>query len=110
MKYTDWQQIEPILATVLELPEEQRPAQIEQLCAGNSSLRNEVLSLLAAHNRAGSFLEMKTQISSESAQDPFPCQQTAGTLPAARAHRPRRHGYGLSGGTRRWSVPEAGCC
>jgi hypothetical protein len=70
MKQTDWQEIEPILAFVLELPEEQRPAQIEQLCAGNSSLRNEVLSLLAAHNRAGSFLEMKTQISSDSAQDP----------------------------------------
>src|SRR5215813_11756890 len=70
MKYTDWQQVEPILATVLELPEEQRSARIEQFCAGNSSLRNEVLSLLAAHNHAGSFLEMKTQISSDSAQDP----------------------------------------
>src|SRR5215831_2359836 len=70
MKQTDWQQIEEILASVLELPEDQRLARIEQFCAGNSSLRNEVLSLLAAHNHAGSFLEMKTQISSDSAQDP----------------------------------------
>src|SRR5215831_4959788 len=69
MKQTDWQQIEEILASVLELPEDQRLARIEQFCAGNSSLRNEVLSLLAAHNHAGSFLEMKTQISSDSAQD-----------------------------------------
>ena len=69
MKQTDWQQIEQILASVLELPDEQRSARVDQLCAGNSSLRNEVLSLLAAHNHAGSFLEMKTQISSDSARD-----------------------------------------
>ena len=67
MKHTDWQQIEEILASVLELPEEQRSARVEQLCAGNASLRSELQSLLAAHDHAGSFLEVKTQISSDSA-------------------------------------------
>jgi len=69
MKQSDWQEIERILEAVLELPEDQRSARVEQLCAGNSSLRSEVVSLLAAHDRAGSFLEVKTQISSESAGD-----------------------------------------
>jgi serine/threonine protein kinase len=32
-------------------------------------LRSEVESLLAAHDRAGSFLEVKTQISSDSARE-----------------------------------------
>ena len=68
MKHTDWQQIEPILASVLELSEQQRSARVEQLCAGNASLRSELQSLLAAHDRAGSFLEVKTQISLDSAE------------------------------------------
>jgi serine/threonine protein kinase/uncharacterized protein HemY len=70
MNHTDWQQIEQILTSVLELREDERSARIEQLCAGNPSLRNEVLSLLAAHNDAGSFLEIKTQISTGSALNP----------------------------------------
>jgi len=69
MKRTDWQEIEQILASVLEQSEEQRAARVDELCAGNSSLRNEVLSLLAAHHRAGSFMEMKTQIRSDSVPD-----------------------------------------
>ena len=68
MKHTDWQQIEPILASVLDQPEDQRLARVEQLCAGNASLRSELQSLLAAHDRAGSFLEVKTQISLDSAE------------------------------------------
>ena len=66
MKQSDWQEIERILGAVLELPEDQRAAQVEQLCVNNSSLRGEVMSLLAAHNRASSFLDVKTQISSDS--------------------------------------------
>ena len=69
MKHTDWQQIEEILASVLELPDDQRLARVEQLCAGSASLRGELVSLLAAHDRAGSFLEVKTQVSSDSVRN-----------------------------------------
>ena len=52
-----WSEIERALATVLELPEEQVPAYLAKL---PEPVRVEVKSLLAAHRRAGSFLENET--------------------------------------------------
>jgi non-specific serine/threonine protein kinase/serine/threonine-protein kinase len=68
VKQTDWQQIEQILASVLELPEDQRSSRVDQLSSGNANLRSELVSLLAAHDRAGSFLEVETRVSSDSAR------------------------------------------
>jgi eukaryotic-like serine/threonine-protein kinase len=52
-----WAEIERALAVVLELPEEQVEAYLAKL---PQAVRVEVESLLAAHRRAGSFLENET--------------------------------------------------
>ena len=46
-----------IFATAVELPPEQRQAYLEHTCAGDADLRRQVEALLAAHARAGSFLD-----------------------------------------------------
>jgi len=52
-----WRQIENICHEALELDSERRSAFLEQACAGDRTLFGEVESMLAAHNRAGDFLE-----------------------------------------------------
>ena len=49
--------IEEIYHAAAELPGDRRAAFLEQACGGNERLRREVDSLLAAHERAGEFLE-----------------------------------------------------
>jgi hypothetical protein len=49
----EWEKIEHVLGSALELPEEQREAYLARQPA---QIRGEVKSLLAAHHRAGSFL------------------------------------------------------
>ncbi len=46
-----------IFASVLELPAAQRQAHLEQACAGDAELKQQVEALLAAHGQAGSFLD-----------------------------------------------------
>jgi tetratricopeptide (TPR) repeat protein len=57
MSSSDWPDIERVLATLIELPKDERSARIAQLCAHNSELRAEVESLLAAHESAESFMQ-----------------------------------------------------
>jgi len=64
VKHSDWQQIERVLAAILESSEEQRRIQIEQLCGDDPEIRTEIESLLAAYTNASSFMKVKTQISS----------------------------------------------
>ena len=50
--------VETLLCDALEIPSaQQREAYLEQACAGNDKLRREVKTLLAAHHRAGDFLD-----------------------------------------------------
>jgi hypothetical protein len=49
-----------ILNAALELPAEQRAAYLDQACAGDSGLRQQVEALLKAHEEAGGFLEAST--------------------------------------------------
>ena len=49
----DWKEIERVMATALELPDEQRAAYLAQQPA---AVRAEVESLLAAYRRSGAFL------------------------------------------------------
>ena len=49
----DWQRIQDVLAEALELPSAERLAFIASASAGDSDLRHEVLSLLAAHASPG---------------------------------------------------------
>ena len=56
MSTSDWSVVERILATVIDLPEAERSARISQMCGNNPDLRAEVESLLAAHEKAESFM------------------------------------------------------
>jgi len=54
---TQWEWVKGIFQAALELPPAERPAYLDQACAGEPGLRGEVESLLAAHEEAGHFLE-----------------------------------------------------
>ena len=52
-----WRQVKQIFQAAAELPAEERGAYLTNACAGDSSLRTEVESLLAAHEEPGNFLD-----------------------------------------------------
>lgn len=52
-----WQQISEVFKSALEQPHEARSLFLDKACEGNSSLREQVENLLAAHEEAGSFFE-----------------------------------------------------
>ncbi|HMV84942.1 MAG TPA: protein kinase [Blastocatellia bacterium] len=52
-----WQKIDELLDQALELSAEERAIFLSNACAGDEDLRREVESLLAAHERSGSFIE-----------------------------------------------------
>jgi predicted Ser/Thr protein kinase len=53
----DWATVNDLFHRALGLPADRRSAFLDAECAGNAALRDEVLSLLAAHDRAGDFME-----------------------------------------------------
>jgi serine/threonine protein kinase/tetratricopeptide (TPR) repeat protein len=52
MRPEDWQRVKPILATALELDSAERASFLKEACA-DPSLREEIQSLLVAHEQAG---------------------------------------------------------
>jgi len=52
-----WQQLDRLFHSALERAPEERAAFLDQACAGDQQLRREVEVLIAAHARAGSFIE-----------------------------------------------------
>ena len=52
-----WQQVDSLLQSALERLPEQREEFLRDACGGDLTLEQEVRSLLAAHQHAGSFLE-----------------------------------------------------
>ena len=52
-----WQRIKALLETALEHEPGKRSVFLNEACAGDSSLRNEVESLIVAHEQAGGFIE-----------------------------------------------------
>ncbi|MCI0392270.1 MAG: protein kinase [Acidobacteria bacterium] len=57
MKPERWRQIEQTYHAALELAPDQRSGFLDQVCAGDEELRREVVSLLASHDEANSFIE-----------------------------------------------------
>jgi eukaryotic-like serine/threonine-protein kinase len=51
-----WQRVKSVLQDAIPCPEDARPAFLDEACAGDTELRNEVESLLAANRAAGTFL------------------------------------------------------
>src|ERR1700683_2514743 len=52
-----WQSIKDIVYAVVELDPDEREAYLEQACGGDTSLRREVETLVAANDQAGAFLD-----------------------------------------------------
>src|SRR5262245_50465484 len=57
MKPERWQQIDKLLGEALERQAAERSAFLDEACAGDPELRQKVEDLIAAHCRAGSFIE-----------------------------------------------------
>src|SRR5256886_2987691 len=57
MKPESWQQLDRLFHLALERAPEERATFLDQACAGDQQLRREVEALIAAHERAGSFIE-----------------------------------------------------
>jgi serine/threonine protein kinase len=56
-------QVDQIFQQALERPRKERAAFLNQACANDSSLRNEVASLIEAHELAGRFLNADSPVS-----------------------------------------------
>src|SRR5687767_9545896 len=52
-----WQQAKAVFSDALEHPQQEREQFVEQACAGDSTLRAEVESLLKSYDEAQSFME-----------------------------------------------------
>jgi eukaryotic-like serine/threonine-protein kinase len=52
-----WQQVKEIFQAALEQPPAERDLFLSEACSGNDSLRAEVQSLIASHEKSGSFLD-----------------------------------------------------
>ncbi|HEX8474887.1 MAG TPA: protein kinase [Pyrinomonadaceae bacterium] len=57
MQAERWKQVDELLDAALELEHAERAALLDRACATDPDLRREVESLLAAHDRAGHFIE-----------------------------------------------------
>ena len=55
-----WHQVDKVLEAALEREPGERAAFLDQACAGDEALRQEVEELLKAHEQAGSFLSPPT--------------------------------------------------
>ena len=52
-----WKKVDDLLQRALRLPQDERRAFIRRESGGDIALQDEVVSLLASHDQAGSFLE-----------------------------------------------------
>ncbi|MBS1790602.1 MAG: protein kinase [Acidobacteria bacterium] len=57
MSPKQWKKIDELLDAALDLPAERHAAFLDAACQGDDELRRELESLLAAHQKAGSFIE-----------------------------------------------------
>src|SRR5436309_7398599 len=52
-----WKRVEAVFEQVLELPQDQRAAFLQENCTSDAEVRREVESLLNSHERAGNFID-----------------------------------------------------
>jgi serine/threonine protein kinase/Tol biopolymer transport system component len=59
-----WERVDKILQDALERAPDERPSFLDNACAGDERLRNEVEALVRSHEIAGSFLQKSPSLSS----------------------------------------------
>ena len=57
LNYDAWQKVEAIFQDALDRPADERDSFLEQSCLDDAQLRNEAATLIAAHDKAGDFIE-----------------------------------------------------
>ena len=67
-----WQRIKEVLDTALELETNRREAYLNQVCADDPGLRDEVVSLMASFEEAGDFLDESPLASLDEKEDADP--------------------------------------
>ena len=60
-----WRRVEAVFAEALEKTPDATDAYLNAVCAGDPSMRSELISLLDAHRKNGSFLEALTRATSQ---------------------------------------------
>ncbi|MFN0111232.1 MAG: protein kinase domain-containing protein [Blastocatellia bacterium] len=75
-----WKKIDELLDAALDLPFERHSAFLDEACQGDEELRRELESLLAAHQKAGSFIETTPAKGMVSALDFEEAQTSSGSL------------------------------
>ena len=65
MQAERWKRIKEILDVSLRLPAEERPGYLNRICEGDQELREEVESLIEAHEQAGDLFDTPPVIESE---------------------------------------------
>ena len=66
-----WNQIDELLQRTLRVEESERGVFVHEACNGDADLEHEILSLLASHEAAGSFLQNPTLEDTESLLTPY---------------------------------------
>ncbi len=97
MKPERWQQIDQVLEAALERDSSERAAFLDQACAGDSELRQEVESLLA-HDSAESFVGGKSQFTRLPITGMLSTYQVCG-------HRPTAQNFGTRSKLFRGALP-----
>ncbi|MGH9802966.1 MAG: protein kinase domain-containing protein, partial [Blastocatellia bacterium] len=80
MSPENWKKIDELLDAALDLPSERHAAFLDEVCEGDEELRRELESLLAAHQKAGSFIETTPAKGLASALDFEQAQAAPGSL------------------------------
>jgi hypothetical protein len=57
-----WNHVDQLLQSALDMPAVEREAYLRNACGGDQGLEEEVRSLVAAHDRAGSFLDAPAMV------------------------------------------------
>ena len=75
---------EPLFAAAVALPPEERGAYLEKECAGEPALRDQVLALLGAHDRAGQAIDRPENGDPDQTAGYVPTREQPGTIIAGR--------------------------
>src|SRR6476659_2503700 len=75
----EWNRVKDLLYTALGLPSDERDAFLVRSCRGDSSLRAELESLLAAHAAAADFGERHSSIQAGHRIGPYEIQSRIGS-------------------------------
>lgn len=88
MKPERWDEIDEILQSALEHSPAEREAYLAKACAGDEQLRREVLTLMASHEQAGSFLALPALQGSGDVFEDEPKLKAGNLIGAYRITRP----------------------